>query len=184
MSGTIGDLNRAYIKKVVDTLGDLPNIIYEIMNEPEGYGGDRGLGPASFHDEVAQVLVRELSQKSGSRLISTNGASSSNPSIQVVSFHENSPGSMNKGTQGGKPIIWSTDGSPVQNSKNVDRIMKYANNAIRSGGNFEHLDKTMWAPTWKTANYDASLSNLNQELVNKLGKLSSGPLPFVSILSQ
>jgi|GEM_PF-1742855 hypothetical protein len=183
MSGKMGNINRAYIEKVVETLGDLPNIIYEIMNEPEGFGGDSGLGPASFHQKVAGVLADALAKKSGSKVISTNGAASSDSRIQAIAFHENNPGSMNKGTVGSKPVIWSTDGSDVQNSRNVERIMKYAQNAIRSGGHFEHLDKTMWAPTWKTSDYNASLSNLNQDLVTRLGKLSSGPLPFVRALT-
>ncbi|MBC8391520.1 MAG: hypothetical protein H8E17_02995 [Deltaproteobacteria bacterium] len=156
-------------------MGDYGNVIYEIMNEPEGFGGESGLGPAGRHSRGAGILKAKLKGKKGSKGVSTNSQAGDSSHIDIVAYHVNSPGSIG-GRGGGKPIIWSTDGADTMTTKNVGKVMKYANKAIQVGGHFEHVDKTLWDPTWKSSNYDAKLSNVNQGMINALGKVSSGPL--------
>lgn len=65
------DVHRPLIARVAEALGDRGNVIYEIMNEPTTHGLDETRVRA-FHERVVEALRRELSPRSGSKVIAVN----------------------------------------------------------------------------------------------------------------
>jgi hypothetical protein len=108
--GPIAKINAAFIKKVVDTIGDSSNVIYEIINEPF-----RELGPLpQSHTWVARELRNNLENPSGSKVISPTGAYN-DPEIDLFSMHRAGSEShvqaaISEGITLGIPVILSDDG--------------------------------------------------------------------------
>ena len=188
-------VNQPYIEAMVDTLCDLPNIVYEVMNEPEGSGGDAGRGTPAFVDRVIDELHRLLGRDhcSGSRLISTNDnplRTLGNPKVDLVAVHVRAD---QTGAYAGtaKPILVSNDGDTSQVSSlngfgsmaAADRpahIARYASGAMGDGSPLGHmhlevLDKDMHGASWKSQNYEPRADRVDAAVVSALAGFVATP---------
>ena len=139
-------INESFARKVVSTLGNYPNVIYEIMNEPDvdyDASGFNDLGIAAFHDAIIKTLREEFAKTdtaglpiyNGSKLISVN-ISSDKTSIHynqadIVSIHLPASWDSNSDFKKEKdlkwifslkiPLIISNDGQKTQSYQNFDK---------------------------------------------------------------
>ncbi len=140
--GPIAEINAAVIRKVVDTLGDCDNVIYEIINEPYPQ-----LGPLpQWHAWVARELRKSLEHCSGSKVISSTGPYD-DPEIDVFSMHMGgSPphveAAIGQSKTLRKPVILSDDGD-MRCMFNPDVTRVASERALRLGQHFEHLEYTV-----------------------------------------
>ena len=113
------DVNLGLTRNVVDTLGDLNNVIYEVMNEPVSHGID--VNRHTFTEAVVAELYDRLQWYSGSKVIGVNvetgpGASNvfnwavNDPRVDVLSYHVSSPAQAGQFNDLPKPVIISNDG--------------------------------------------------------------------------
>lgn len=120
-------VHSVLIDKVTEQTGNYGNVIYEIMNEPDG--SNTGASSASvrdFHQAVIQRLSSKLRNYSGSKVISINADSSTlkrlakdDPAVSMYSVHlskNNRPASADLSAV--KPVIISNDGHCTQTAIN------------------------------------------------------------------
>ncbi|MCK6548824.1 hypothetical protein L6R52_23470 [Myxococcota bacterium] len=188
-------VNQPYVHRVVDTLCDLPNVIYEVMNEPDGSGAEDGLGMPPFIDLVIGELHTRLARPecTGSRVISTNDAelrTLDDPRVDAVALHV---GPERAGSAGDrvKPMLISNDGDDSQvstlygfgtltNAERAARIDTYARSAFGDGAPLGHthveiLDKDLNGPTWLSQDYDPRADRATPELLGVLAGWSTTP---------
>ena len=174
-----------YMARVVETLGNHPNVIYEIMNEPYA-----GYGDQAFHNQAIDYLHDLLGKPglSGSKLIATNDGPLSNvnnPKVDVVAFHVSGPAKAADYNGLARPVIISNDGDDSQSSTTmsdadrITRIGNYAQKALNSGAapghnHLEILDKDIYGATWGSQDYDPKLQNLTLGILEKLSKYANG----------
>ncbi|MFH1811914.1 MAG: hypothetical protein ABIJ09_24460 [Pseudomonadota bacterium] len=182
-------VHAPFMTRVVDTLKQRGNILYEIANEP--YPGFFG---AAFHRAAIDHLHARLSQPdvTGSRLISTNDDSLNNlsdPKVDVVSFHVNDPARANDHASLAKPVIISNDGDVSQsstsmaNSQRVPRIGSYAATAFSDGSVLGHthleiLDKDIHGASWLSQDYNPRAGNTTAAILNVLDDHVPAPAPI------
>lgn len=183
-----GEANRPYIEQVVDTLCDLPNVIYEAMNEPEGSGGDAGRGTPAFVTAVVESLDQLLArpQCTGSRVIGTNDntlRTASHPAVDVVAVHI-PPARAADYAAVDRPVLVSNDGDRSQVSDEYGfgdigeadraaRVGRYGSAAFPGGGqpghiHLEILDKDFHGASWLSQDYQPRLANHSPELLDAL----------------
>lgn len=140
--GPIAEVNSALIKKVVETIGDCRNVIYEIINEPVAQ-----LGPLpQWHAWIARELRKNFERRTGSKVISSTGAYD-DAGIDLFSMHRASTESqvqaaIRDGKALGKPVILSDDGdTSCMYNPDVTRIA--VARALKLGQHFEHLEYTI-----------------------------------------
>lgn len=137
--GPIADINAAFIHKVVETIGDRGNVIYEIMNEPF-----RELGPLEkWHAWAARELRENLKGRSGSKVIASTYAFDFDE-IDVFSMHragneKRVAEAIQQSKSMNKPVILSDDGDR-RCMFNPDVTRAAAERALRLGQHFEHLE--------------------------------------------
>ncbi len=137
-TGPIAKINAAFIRKVVETIGDRDNVIYEIMNEPYPQ-----LGPLpEWHAWVARELRKHLADRSGSKVISSTGAYD-DEEIDVFSMHLASSdrhvaAAIRTSRKLNKPVILSDDGD-TRCMFHPDVLRSSAERALKLGQHFEHL---------------------------------------------
>jgi len=144
VEGAPAEINAAYIAKVVDTLGDCSNVIYEIINEPYHQLGDLPL----WHEWVARLLRQRLQDRPGSRVISAGQSQSyDNREIDLFAMHSASDdrrvaAAVRQSKTLNKPVILSDDGdSRCMFIPEVTRDA--AARALGLGQHFEHLAYTL-----------------------------------------
>ena len=176
-----------YLTKVVNTLNGFDNVIYEIMNEPYP-----GYGSKSFIDNIKNALYGLLHAPghTGSTLIASNDGAynmSSDPKIDIVSYHVHSTDQGDNYATLGRPVIVSNDGDKSQSSKSLKpdssraaRVKKLGQKAFGDGSPFGHthleiLDKDIYGSTWLSQNYQPSVSNLTYPILAEVKKFAAGP---------
>lgn len=189
------DVNQPYIERMIDTLCDRPNVIYEVMNEPEGSGGDAGRGTPAFVEaalgEIHRLLARD--RCTGSRVIATNDntlRTLGDPRVDVVAVHV-APDEARRFENLGKPIIISNDGddSQVSNANGfgtlgeadrASRIAAYTAStfAARNVGmmHLEILDKDMHGPSWTGQDYAPRADRVTGSILDVLNTVGATPL--------
>jgi hypothetical protein len=137
--GPIAEINAGFIKKVVETIGDRKNILYEIINEPYPQ-----LGPlAKWHGWVARQLLEQLKGRQGSKVISSTGPYD-DKAIDLFSMHSASrdryvDGTIKRSLELYKPVILSDDGDAA--SMYNPAVTRMAlERALKLGQHFEHLE--------------------------------------------
>ncbi|MBW8041359.1 MAG: DUF4038 domain-containing protein [Planctomycetes bacterium] len=188
-NGLIAEINAAYIKKVVQTIGDCNNVIYDIINEPYPQ-----LGPLpKWHAWVARELRKNLSGRSGSKLISAGESRSYQDSeIDLFGMHSASDdrrvaAAIRQSKDLNKPIILSDDGD-ARCMFNPAVTQSSAKRALELGQHFEHLEFTIALQREREkrpASYYYQLPGLCQLNLRNLSRLSK-PLilrPYVSSAS-
>ena len=189
------EVNQPYIERAVDTLCDLPNILYEVMNEPDGSGAEPGLGTPAFVDAVITELHRLLQRDrcTGSRLIATNDnplRTAADPRVDLVAVHVD-PDRANDYANLGKPVMVSNDGdrSQVSNAHGfgdldqparATRITDYARNAFGDGSptghiHLEILDKDFHGASWLSQDYQPRVANRTDALLRALTPFATTP---------
>jgi len=181
------EVNQPYLERTIDAVCDLPNVIYEIMNEPEGSGGDPGRGTPAFVDhaiaEVHRLLDRDVC--TGSRIIASNDdtlRTLSNPLVDVIAVHV-APDAIGRYRRLGKPVVISNDGdvSQVGDSHGFgtlgamarqDRIAAYASGTFGDGApgelHLEILDKDMHGASWRSQDYQPRASSASAAILSLL----------------
>jgi hypothetical protein len=188
-------VNQPYVHRVVDTLCDQPNVIYEVMNEPDGSGAEDGLGMPPFIDLVVGELHTRLARPecTGSRVISTNDAelrTLDDPRVDLVALHVSPERAAGFGDRV-KPMLISNDGDDSQvsslygfgtstNTERAARIDDYARGAFSDGAALGHthveiLDKDLNGPTWLSQDYDPRAERATPELLGVLAGWSTTP---------
>lgn len=171
------DVNKPLIQKVVQTLGDFGNVIYEVMNEPtvidEYSGTDAQKQIRTFHERVVNELKDNLAARSGSKVVSVNpGASgilfdwaAGSSRVDMLAVHINSVAQASSLNGNSKPIIISNDGdascaTPAQNAsygkqtraqRTADLLLTtFQGEAANRFGSrhFEFLDLGLYGKTW------------------------------------
>lgn len=145
VEGPIAEINAAFIRKVVETIGDCPNVIYEIINEPY-----EQLGPLpQWHVWVARQLRKNLAGRAGSKVISAGERRSYNAAeeIDVFAMHSASDArrvaaAVRLSEDLDKPLILSDDGDR-RSMFNPDVTAASAKRALALGKHFEHLEFTI-----------------------------------------
>ncbi len=189
------EVNQPYIERVVDTLCDLPNVVYEVMNEPEGSGAEPGLGTPAFVEAVIAELHRLLQRPrcTGSRLIATNDnplRTAGDPRVDLVAVHVD-PARVNDYRDVGKPVMVSNDGdvSQVSNAHGFGdlsqaaraaRLDEYGRSAFGDGSplghiHFEVLDKDLHGASWLSQDYQPRVENQTPELLAALAPFVATP---------
>jgi len=187
--GPIAEINAAYIKKVAETIGDCNNVIYDIINEPYPQLGDL----AKWHAWVASELRKNLSGRSGSKVISAGESRSyQDKEIDLSGMHSAShdhrvAAAVQQSKDLNKPLILSDDGdAPCMFNPEVTTFS--AKRALELGQHFEHLEFTITRQREREnrpASYYYQLSGLCQLNLRNLSRLSK-PLilrPYVSSAS-
>ncbi len=142
VTGPIAEINAAFIRKVVQTIGDRGNVIYEIINEPYPQ-----LGPLTeWHGWVARQLRKNLKNRRGSQVISSTGAYD-DEQIDIFSMHTASRDrdvtvALGQSEALNKPVILSDDGD-MRSMFHPDVMRMAAERALRQGQHFEHLAYTI-----------------------------------------
>lgn len=140
--GDIARINARFVTKVVETIGDCRNVIYEIMNEPY-----RELGSLrEWHVWVADILRANLAGRPGSKLISSTGAYDEE-GIDLFSMHRagseaHVAAAMRQGHELARPVIFSDDGDSACMFRPEVTVASAAR-ALRLGQHFEHLEYTL-----------------------------------------
>lgn len=140
--GPIAKINSAFIRKVVATIGDRGNVIYEIMNEPY-----RQLGPLQkWHAWVARELRKNLRGRSGSKVIASTYVFDIDE-IDLFSMHmagdeKRVAEAIRQSKSMKKPVILSDDGD-MRCMFNPDVTRHAAKRALELGQHFEHLEFTI-----------------------------------------
>ena len=183
------EVNKPLIKKVVDTLDGLDNVIYEVMNEPhDDFGKDDFLGA------VINELYKHLNAPghTGSTIISLNGGSQSLKSsakVNLLSVHLAGGGPTSAAGNYGntsKPIIVSNDGDQSQATKGyseaerVKRTKALCQEAFSDGSalghtHFEFLDKDIMGSSWLTTDYDPLYDNMDAKILAVLKEFVETP---------
>lgn len=187
VEGLIAEINAAYIKKVVETIGDCDNVLYEIMNEPYGRLGDL----AKWHAWVARQLRKNLQGRPGSKVISSTGPYD-DEQIDVFSMHKagsarHVAATVKQSKELNKPIILSDDGD-MQCMYNPEVTQFSAKRALELDQHFEHLEFSIANQREienRRASYYYQLPGLCQLNRRNLSRLSV-PLilrPYVSSVS-
>ncbi len=178
------EVNRPYVERVVDTLCDLPNVIYEVMNEPMGSGADAGRGSPAFVDAVIAELDRLLARPVcvGSKVVSTNDnplRTVANPRVDLVAVHV-PPERAGDYAAVGKPILVSNDGDLSQVSDahgfgeltqgaRAARVRAYAAGAFAADvvgrAHLEVLDKDLHGASWLSRDYQPRAENVTPALL-------------------
>ena len=181
------EVNQPYIERVVDALCDQPNVIYEIMNEPESSGGDPGRGTPPFIDgaiaEVHRLLARPAC--TGSRVIASNDntlRTLGNPMVDLIAAHV-TPAAAERYRGLGKPVMISNDGDTSQvttangfgqldPTARADRIGAYARRTFAGGHigqqHLEILDKDMHGASWMSRDYEPRPARASAEVIDAL----------------
>jgi len=137
--GPIAEINAALIAKVVETIGDRGNVIYEIINEPYGQ-----LGPLpQWHAWAAGRLREHLAGRPGSKVISSNYFHDLQE-VDVFSMHSAGDSrrvadAVGQARSMNKPLILSDDGD-MRCMFNPDVTRAAAERALELGQHFEHLE--------------------------------------------
>jgi len=140
--GAIADINAAFIRKVVETVGDCSNVIYEIMNEPYPQ-----LGPlAQWHAWAADVIQTNLAGRPGSKVVSSTGAFDQ-PAIDLFSMHQAGDerrveAAVRQANAMGVPVVLSDDGD-ARCMYDPGETLTAAQRALSLGQHFEHLEFTL-----------------------------------------
>lgn len=141
-NGLLAEMQAALVRRVVETLGDRRNVIYEIMNEPYPQLG----ALEDWHAWVARELRASLQGRPGSKLISSTGVY---PVAEIDLFSMHRAGSLPhvdadlaRAGQLGRPMILSDDGD-LDCMFNPDVTRVAAQRAIARGAHFEHLEYTI-----------------------------------------
>ncbi len=139
-------LQERFVKKVIDTVGMCPNLIYELMNEP-GHGAVYGPKERRWHSHIA-TLVKEYEKGKGfeEHLVAVNGAPVdyllSEPNIDVACYHRRptTPATASRFLASvaklPKPVIYDTDTADHWGPK----IARVAWTCFVSGAYFAWLD--------------------------------------------
>jgi Cellulase (glycosyl hydrolase family 5) len=141
-TGPISKINAAFIRKVVATIGDRSNVIYEIMNEPYPE-----LGPLQeWHAWAAAALQENLRGRPGSKVIASTGPFD-DPRIDVFSMHRAGDeahvrAAVRQAEAMNKPVILSDDGD-LRCLYHPDVMVASARRALDLGQPFEHLEFTL-----------------------------------------
>jgi uncharacterized protein (TIGR03382 family) len=189
------EANQPYIERVVDTLCDLPNVIYEAMNEPEGSGGDPGRGTPAFVTAVVESLDQLLArpQCTGSRVIGTNDntlRTAAHPAVDLVAVHV-PPARAGDYAGLDRPVLVSNDGDRSQVSDDYGfgdigegdraaRVARYGGAAFPIGGRTGHahleiLDKDFHGASWLSQDYQPRVVNHSPELLDALAPYATHP---------
>ena len=141
-SGPIAQINAAFIRQVVETIGDRGNVIYEIMNEPF-----QQLGPLQqWHVWAARELRKNLQGRCGSQVIASTYLFDVDE-IDVFSMHmagdeRRVAEAIRQSKSVKKPVILSDDGD-MRSMFNPDVTRVAAERALELGQHFEHLEFTI-----------------------------------------
>jgi len=191
------------IDHIVEAIGNAPNVIFEIMNEPDIHGRD--LDQLRFSQQVCRRLRDRLSLKFGSRLISVNVCSGpmetwalQDPEVDLISFHL---GGLNLPSEAWrdlpKPVIVSNDGHDTQRvfdevcwPEGLSRDARVAMTRTLLGRcftqkaplghmHFDFLDKGINGPTWKTLDYNPDLKWIDEEILDVLSTFSVLHVPHI-----
>ncbi len=189
------EVNQPYLERMVDTVCDLPNVIYEVMNEPEGSGGDPGRGGPELVDAVIAELDRLLARPgcTGSRLIASNDQglrTARDPRVDVITVHVG-PERAGDYASIGKPVIVSNDGDDSQVSdafgfgrlseaQRIERLRAYAAASFARGApgvmHLEILDKDLHGASWLGDDYEPRAERASEALLGVLA--TTGPSPL------
>jgi len=148
-------VNAVVIDKVVESIGNYSNVIYEVMNEPGGSStGASSSAIAEFHRVVIDRLTSKLQSHVGSKVISLNADSSTllslalnTAAVSLYSVHlsDNNGPTMSQ-LNSTKPIIISNDGHCTQavlNYKQGDPNRNTAcSGAVTSNADTQRANKT------------------------------------------
>lgn len=159
------------VDKVVQTVGNYPNVIYEVINEPE-YDTTFRNKTLSWHKQIVSRLNRAFSLYSttGSKLISVNLHESdglvswakTESSVGIVSFHVNKDYSPRDGWSSlpgtiksiNKPLIVSNDGNFTQSN-----LGKNGGNLNTWAENYRSRDRSYWTERFASTMCNAYLDS-------------------------
>ncbi|MCG3174849.1 MAG: hypothetical protein GMKNLPBB_03138 [Myxococcota bacterium] len=193
------EIHQPYIARAVSAICDQPNVIYEIMNEPDGSGAEPGIGVRGFVDAAAAEIRASFRQPqcTGSRVISANDhtmRAMDVDEVDVISMHLGPSMPVSRIPDFlalGKPVIISNDGDDTQTStkygfgalSNADRARRIAGFAAAAfdrkyetgHAHLEILDKDINGASWKSQNYEPRHANTTMEILDALGPFSITP---------
>lgn len=191
-------VHEPMLRKIVQTIGHMPNVIYEVENDGEN--------DVAFQEAVVKVLRREMRGRTGSDVISVHAAAGIQSwalgfngfteggvryrGVDMISFHlatgQTPQASWNTLS---KPVIVSNDGHKTQSRLNgypqdghqdwarandVRALMNQTFNtgAVRGHNHFDVLDKDLYGSSWRTSDYNAQAANADRVLLSVLGVFS------------